>query len=237
MNPIWHDLECGSYTEDLPCWRALAQRCGGPVLDIGAGTGRTTLDLARLGHAVTAIDLDDELLEQLRARAAGLEVVTFVADARSFSLGAEFGLIIIPMQTIQLLGGPVERGQCLECARRHLASGARLAIAVAHELESFEVSGVTAGPLPDVREIDGVVYSSRPTAVREDETAWILERRREIVTPDGRLHAERDLIRLDRLTPETLEREGAHAGLRSTGRLEIPETGEYVGSTVVVFGG
>ena len=91
---IWHDLECGSYTADLTFWRALAQRVGGPVLDVGAGTGRTALALAREGHEVVAIDRDDELLSQLRERARGLEVTTIVADARAFWLQDSFPLII-----------------------------------------------------------------------------------------------------------------------------------------------
>ena len=43
----WHDVECGGYDADLPLWRELAARRGGPVLDVGAGTGRVALDLAR----------------------------------------------------------------------------------------------------------------------------------------------------------------------------------------------
>jgi ubiquinone/menaquinone biosynthesis C-methylase UbiE len=43
---LWHDLECGDYRDDLPSWRSLAATAGGPVLDVGAGTGRVTLDLA-----------------------------------------------------------------------------------------------------------------------------------------------------------------------------------------------
>jgi SAM-dependent methyltransferase len=235
VKAIWHDLECGSYTEDLAFWRALADRCGDPVLDIGAGTGRVTLELAGAGHAVTAIDIDDELLEPLRDRARGLDVSTLVADARSFSLGATFALCIMPMQTIQLLGGAEGRAGCLACVRDHLGPGGRLAIAIADELEPFDVTDGLPGPLPDVREVDGTVYSSRPTAVRDAGDAWILERRRETVTPTGAHAVERDVIRLDRLDPDTLEREGAAAGLRRAGRATIAPTDEYVGSTVVVF--
>ena len=50
MSVIWHDLECGGYAEDLALWRELAMRHGGPVLDVGAGTGRTAIMLARAGH-------------------------------------------------------------------------------------------------------------------------------------------------------------------------------------------
>ena len=34
---LWHDLECGSYAEDLPLWHELAGTAPGPVLDVGAG--------------------------------------------------------------------------------------------------------------------------------------------------------------------------------------------------------
>ncbi len=238
MNPlgaIWHDLECGGYTEDLPYWRALARRVSGPVLDIGAGTGRTALEIARDGHPVVAIDVDDELLEQLRCRARGLDVTTLVADARSFAVDAEFTLCIVPMQTIQLLGGPQGRARFLERARRHLAPGGRLAIALADDLDLFDVADGALGPLPDVGEIEGVLYSSRPTAVRVDGDGFLLERRREIVTADGELSVTQNLIHLDRLHPAVLVQEGAAAGLLPAGRTEIPATADYVGSTVVLL--
>jgi SAM-dependent methyltransferase len=235
-NAIWHDLECGSYTADLEFWRALAKRVGGPVLDIGAGTGRIALDLAREGHEVTAVDLDDELLEALRERAGDLEVTTLVADARAFWLGTTFPLIIVPMQTVQLLGGSEGRASFLECAAFHLEAPGVLAIAIAHDLELFDVSdGAAAGPLPDVVELDGVVYSSRPVAVRADADGFVLERRRETVTGAGEHRAEEDVIHLDRLEPDTLEAEAEAAGLRPASRLEIAPTEDYVGSTVVML--
>ncbi|MGZ4167507.1 MAG: methyltransferase domain-containing protein [Solirubrobacteraceae bacterium] len=235
-NAIWHDLECGSYSADLEFWRALAARTGGPILDIGAGTGRTALALAGDGHEVTAMDLDDELLEALRGRAGDLAVTTIVADARAFWIGETFPLIIMPMQTIQLLGGADGRAQFLECAAFHLESPGALAIAIADELELFDVTGGTVpGPLPDVMELDGVVYSSRPVAVRTDNGGFELERRRETVTAAGELTTEQDLIHLDRLDPATLEAEGEAAGLRPASRLEIAPTEDYVGSTVVMF--
>ncbi len=168
---IWHELECGSYTEDLTLWRDLARASGDPVLDVGAGTGRVTLELARQGHAVTALDLDGELLAQLAAAGDGLDVSTVVADARDFALETTFALCIVPMQTIQLLGGARGRQAFLACAGRHLRPGGMLAIAIADELEPFDADAdaFVVAPLPDVCERDGVVYSSRPTAIRERE--------------------------------------------------------------------
>jgi SAM-dependent methyltransferase len=236
VSVIWHDLECGAYAEDLPVWRSLAARHAGPVLDVGAGTGRVTLDLARSGHSVTALDIDDLLLAELRDRARDLEIVTVVADARSFDLGRCFALCIVPMQTIQLLGGAEGRTAFLRCAREHLLDGGLLAIAIADELDLFEVPPGAPSPLPDVCEVDGIVYSSRPTAVRADGDGFVLERERQIVTVGGELSAECDQIHLDRLDAAQLEREAATVQLAPAGRTRIPATEEHVGTEVVMFG-
>jgi SAM-dependent methyltransferase len=235
VSVIWHDLECGAYAEDLPVWRALAAERGDPILDVGAGTGRVTLDLACAGYDVTALDLDEVLLTELRARAGEFDVTTVAADARSFRLARRFALCIVPMQTIQLLGGPVGRSGFLRRAQAHLRHGGAIAIAIADQLELFEVPPGAPSPLPDVCELDGVVYSSRPTAVRLDGDGFALEREREIVTTDGRLCAERDRIHLDRLEPAQLEREAAAIGLRPAGRRTIAATEEHVGTQVVIF--
>ena len=105
LSALWHDLECAGYRDDLSLWRALAAEAGGPVLDVGAGTGRVTLDLAARGASVVAMDVDAPLLEALDHRAAGLSVETVVADAREFALSRAFSLVLVPMQTLQLLGG------------------------------------------------------------------------------------------------------------------------------------
>jgi SAM-dependent methyltransferase len=239
---IWHDLECGAYAEDLPLWRSLAASRGDPVLDVGAGTGRVSLDLAAAGYQVTALDRDPELLAALERRLVrGSELFrprsqTVVADARDFDLGeARFPLVIVPMQTIQLLGGPDGRGAFLRCAHRHLTPGGILAAAIAEVLELYEVVDGFVAPLPDIREYDGVVYSSQPTAVRADRGDFVLERRRETVAPKGERTVEENLIRLDGLTARGLEREGRAAGFTPAGRTSVAATDEYSGSEVVML--
>jgi len=236
---VWHDVECGAYETDLPLWRELAAEHGGPVLDVGSGTGRVALDLAGRGVDVVAVDLEDDLLDALRARAgaAELDIPTHRADARSLDLGdARFPLIIVPMQTIQLLGGPAGRVGFLRSARAHLEPGGVLAIALADALEAFDEDHM-APPVPDMREVDGVVYASRPLAVQDlGEDGVVLQRLRETVTPDGHHEFEEDRIRLDRLDAPTLEDEGRTAGLTVLTRREVPATDEYVGSAVVMLG-
>jgi SAM-dependent methyltransferase len=235
MSVIWHDLECGPYAEDLPVWRDLAARCGDPVLDVGAGTGRVTLDLARHGHRVTALDRDPALIAELTRRAEGLPVETVLADARDFDLGRRFALCLMPMQTIQLLPGPAGRSAFLHRAADHLEPGALLAIAISEALDAYEVTDGIAAPFPDICELDGVVYSSQPTAVRVDGERFVLRRRRETVSAAGERTVEDDAISLDRVTAEEVEAEAASAGFTPAGRLSIPETSDYTGSTVVML--
>jgi SAM-dependent methyltransferase len=237
MSVIWHDIECGAYSADLELWRSLAQERGDPVLDVGAGTGRVTLDLGRRGHRVTALDRDPALINELRRRAEGLPVTGVAADARDFELDERFALVIVPMQTIQLLGGSDGRTRFLKRAHRHMAAGGRLAVAITDTLELYDAADGLPIPLPDIRERDGVVYSSQPTAVREEDDGFVLERLRETVTADGHRLAEHDVIRLDGLGADQLEREALAAGLAAAGRRAIPATQDHVGSLVVMFDG
>jgi SAM-dependent methyltransferase len=237
VSVIWHDLECGAYSEDLTLWRRLAAECGGPVLDVGAGTGRVALQLARDGWAVVALDHDIELLNALARRAQGLKVQTVCADAREFELGRAFALCVVPMQTIQLLGGSEARMRFLSCVRRHLSDGGVLAIAVAPELELYETDAEVLQVLPDMTEVDGVLYSSQPVAIRGRQESYALVRRRERVDAHGRRRIAENVVRLDRLAPEELEREGAGAGFVPSGREEVAETAEYAGSVVVMLSG
>jgi SAM-dependent methyltransferase len=232
----WHDVECGAYSADLALWQELASEHHGPVLDVGAGTGRVALALAAAGVDVTALDREDELLAVLRERVVGAPIATHAADARDFALDRRFAVIIVPMQTVQLLGGPAGRGAFLATAGRHLAAGGVLAAAIADPLEDFDGPGPDLGlPLPDVGEHEGLALTSQPLRVRTEDGAWVIERLRRAVDPRGRVVEEHDEIRLDALEPATLEDEGAAAGLTVERRRRVAETPEHVGSTVVVL--
>jgi SAM-dependent methyltransferase len=253
---VWHDLECGLYRADLTLWRELAEQARveqptARVLDVGAGTGRVTLELARAGHAVTALDLDEGLLSALSERAAkeGLEVETVRADARSFTLDrGDFALCVAPMQTVQLLGGPAERVAFMQRARAHLLPGGVLAFAIVTELEPFDCDAGDLGPSPEMTVLDGVEYVSRATRVQLRRRTIRIERERRTVQRDddfARVTAptrvlrapetERDVIELDRMSARELQREGLDAGLSHVENRAIPATEEHVGSEVVIL--
>jgi len=232
---VWHDVECGGYSADLPVWKRLACACGGPVLELGCGTGRVALRLAARTNEVWAVDADASLLEALRARAAaqGLSVRAIRADVRALDLERQFELILAPMQLLQMLGSAAARQATLERAACHLASGGRLAAAIV-EPPPPSPDGPAAA-LPDVQELDGWVYSSLPAVLITGGGDLEIHRRRQAVSPDGSLSEEEHTDRLDALDADALEAEAATPGLRPAGRLEVPATDGYLGSTVVLL--
>jgi SAM-dependent methyltransferase len=234
---VWHDVECGGYEADLELWRSLAADAGGPILEIGCGTGRVALDLAARGHEVAALDSDAALIGALveRARARGVAVDATVGDARSLSLARrDFALVVAPMQVVQLMGGSAGRADMLASVRDHLGDGGRFAAALADPFDG--VPAADAGPpLPDVREQDGWVFSSTPVAVRTEAGGTAIDRLRQAVSPDGRLDESMTSIVLDAVDAPELEAEGEQAGLRTLPRRAVPATGDYVGSAVVLL--
>ena len=231
---LWHDLECGGYDLDLPLWRGLAAQVSGPVLDVGAGTGRVTLDLAARGVTVVALDANASLLEALGRRATGLRVERVVADAREFSLGRRFPLVLVPMQTLQLLGRASERAAFLRCALDHLAPGGLLAAAVADAIDCFDDVHVTPPP-PQVCELDGVRYASHLLAVTDEDGRAAIHRVREISGPGPSKRYLDAVVRLDRVSADEVAEEALRFGFRPEPHALIPDTEEYLGSTVVML--
>ena len=230
-NAIWHDVECGSYAADLPLWEELAER-GGPVLELGCGTGRVALHLARRGHEVVGLDCDPELLAVLEERGVGLPVSALEADACDFELDDVASIVLAPTHLLQLLDDSGERAESLGCIAEALQPGGLLAAAIIEEMP--EPDGAPP-PLPDVREVDGWVYSSLATEAAIGPGEIIVRRLRHTVSPEGSLSEEPNEIRIATFAAETLESEAAAFGLLPAGRHEIPATELHVGSLVVLL--
>jgi SAM-dependent methyltransferase len=243
----FHDAECAGYLADLPLWLAIADTVGGPILDLGAGTGRVSIPLAAAGHEVTAVDLDPDLLDELARRAAdqGVPVAVAPADIRRLdeqlpAAGTPAALILVPMQTIQLLGGPDARRAMFATAAAVGAPDAELVISVVTEVESFD--GREAFPPllpPDVAELDGFRFESTPRAVLQaSRTAPVdMHRRRIVRGVDGGIvgHPEDVVITLDPVDIPGLQAEALESGWHPGEVIDMPETDEHAGATIVAF--
>jgi SAM-dependent methyltransferase len=238
---VWHDLECGDYRADLPLWLELADaHPEGPILDIGAGSGRVTLALARAGRRVIALDSDPALLAALRLRAERLDietvetVETVCADARDFALprDEQAPLCIVPMQTLQLLGGPTGRAAFLRCARTALAPGGLLACALVVELEPFDCTAGGPGPTPEQCNLSGVLYTSQATRVALEPGTIAIERHRRT---GAQATVERDLIELDRVDAAQVEQEASALGFQPEPARHISSTADHSGSSVAML--
>jgi SAM-dependent methyltransferase len=234
LDAVWHDLECGGYEEDLPLWRTLADRFGGPVLDVGAGTGRVTLDLAGRGVEVVALELVAPLLDALACRATGLPVQIVLADAREFALEGRVSLVLVPMQTLQLLDGSAGRAAFLRCALAALDPGGLLVAALADPLDCFDAEHDLLPP-PDAREILGVRFASQLLGVTDEGDRAAIRRRREITGLQRGDNVRDVVVRLDRISADEVAAEAGQVGFCAEPHLFVPETEKYLGSTVVVL--
>ncbi len=230
----WQDVECGAYSADLEAWEGLAAASNGPILELGAGTGRVCLHLARRGHELWTVDEDADLVAAAasRARADDLPVHALQGDIRDLRLDRSFDLVIAPMHVIQMLGGPAERSVALGGVAAHLQAGGRFAAAIVDGMpEDLESE---SPPLPDVREIDGWMHSSLAVDFATQNGRLDLRRVRQAVSPDGDLSESEHIDSIWLLGTAELEAEAEVAGMRRVDRILVPPADGYIGSTIVV---
>jgi SAM-dependent methyltransferase len=116
---------------DVPFYVRAAREAAGPVLELGCGTGRILLPMARAGATVVGIDGSRAMLARCRERLAAepADVAARVriehADARDFALDATFALVVAPFRILQHVVTIEEQLRCIDCVARHLAPGGR----------------------------------------------------------------------------------------------------------------
>jgi SAM-dependent methyltransferase len=135
----YYDLIHAELTEDLPLVLTLARQGPGPVLELGCGTGRLLLPLARAGHSVIGLDNSPEMLAKARERLTEEppEVQNRVrlveADMMGFDLGEPVQLTIIPYNTLLHLDRKAMEAT-LTAVGKHMDDNGRLFIDVVNPL-------------------------------------------------------------------------------------------------------
>lgn len=126
-----YDLSFGDKDDDVGFFRSMAKRTGGPVLELGCGTGRLAIALAADGHRVVGLDSSAAqlALARTKAAAAGVKVELVLGDMRDFALPEPFKLIAIAFNTFLHLDER-ERRACLARVREHLAGDGLFALDV-----------------------------------------------------------------------------------------------------------
>lgn len=129
---LYYDHTYRTRTEDVGFYRRFVRQHGGPVLELGAGSGRVTIPLVEDGADVCALEASEAMLARAEAKAnetlapkdrKRLELV--LGDMRDFSLKRTFNLVLAPFNTLLHLYEPQDFARCFSTVAKHLAPGGR----------------------------------------------------------------------------------------------------------------
>ena len=124
-----YDAEYSEVTEDVEFYLQVIEEHGDPVLELGCGTGRVLIPIAKAGYEVWGLDASEKMLEVARRNVEKLEesvrkrIKLVRGDMRSFGLAKKFRTILVPFSTFLHLFSREEQESCLRCVREHLAEG------------------------------------------------------------------------------------------------------------------
>ncbi|MFN2445353.1 MAG: class I SAM-dependent methyltransferase [Vicinamibacterales bacterium] len=127
---------------DVPFWQRLASNVSGVVLELGCGTGRIAMPLARIGVSLVGIDRSSEMLAHARRRVQrsphGHQVRLVRGDIRHLPFAdASFELVIAPYGILQSLLRERDLGETLEAVSRALGSGGTFGLELVADLPSW----------------------------------------------------------------------------------------------------
>ncbi|MBM3778763.1 MAG: class I SAM-dependent methyltransferase [Acidimicrobiia bacterium] len=185
---------------DITFYVDAAREAGGPVLEVGCGSGRVLVPTARAGIDVTGLDASPAMLdicrrrlaaepEDVRARATLVE-----GDMRRFDFDRRFALATIPFRPFQHLLTPDDQLACLAAIHRHLRPGGRLVFDIFNPSLDLLVTtpfGVTLDPEPPAPLPGGRTLVRRGRVLAHDRFAQVTDHELiyDVTHPDG--HTER----------------------------------------------
>lgn len=183
--------------QDVAFFVEMAQESGGPVLEVGCGTGRVLIPTARAGIEIVGLDLSSYMLGICRERLTSepeevqARVQLIEADMRDFQLARSFRLVTIPFRPFQHLTTVDDQLACLKQIHRHLTVGGRLILDLFNPFLPALVSdnvGQELGDEPDFTTPDGRRVVRRYRTVSRDlfEQINYVELIYYVTHPDGR---------------------------------------------------
>lgn len=149
---LFNPLEASA--SDVAYYVSVARREAGPVLELGAGTGRTLLPVARAGIAITGLDTSPRMLASLRARLGDeppevrSRVTVQEGDMRTFRSEDPVAVVQIPFRGFLHNVTRDDQLTCLATCRENLRPGGVLTFSVFHP--SLEFMGKSSGDLSGV---------------------------------------------------------------------------------------
>jgi SAM-dependent methyltransferase len=187
---------------DVAFYVDAATTAGGPVLEIGCGTGRVLIPTARAGVDIVGVDASPAMLATCRQRLAHepervqSRVSLIHSDMRGFDFGREFALVTIPFRPFQHLLTVEDQLACLATIYRHLQVGGVLAFDVFNPSLDYIVNlplGEEFGNEPEFTMPDGrrvvrrskILEQNRFTQVGQHELLY------HVAHPDGRVETQR----------------------------------------------
>jgi SAM-dependent methyltransferase len=169
---VYESLRGGS--GDIEFYRRLARESGGPVLELGCGTGRVLLPIARDGIACVGLDQSAGMSEVVRRKNPPPNLRVALGRMQSFDLGGErFRLIFSAFRSFQHLYTVEDQLACLTRVRRHLAPDAVFAFDVfAPNLE--RIAQAEEPETEEARFFEDDLEIVRYTAVRRDHANQLM---------------------------------------------------------------
>jgi SAM-dependent methyltransferase len=158
---------------DRGFYLALAEQPGGPVLELGCGTGRVLLPIAKRGIECVGIEASRAMLDVFRAKNPPSNVRLVEGRMETFELDERFRLVTIPFRALSHLLSVESQLACLERVRRHLAPGGTLALDVFDpKLERIAMSAEPESLAVKFRE--GAHEIRRWDTIRRDATTQVM---------------------------------------------------------------
>ena len=168
--------------QDVDFFVEAARTSGGPVLEVGCGTGRVLIPTARTGIEIVGLDLSSGMMDMCRKRlleetdSVRARVRLVQADMRNFNAGQMFNLATIPFRPFQHLTTVEDQLSCLESIHRHLVDGGYLILDLFNPwLEALvrDNLGHEFGEEPEFTTLDGRRVVRRHKIVSRDHATQL----------------------------------------------------------------